>query len=118
MLTSASATAKKTLAAYPGTSGRPTTVTFASLRSCGLGQDGVFHGDVLDRSGDDGAGLVGVRRPDVDRNVVTAGVFHAAQHEHLSARRHLGISSKVTVSSRRALGTMRGSAVKMPSTSV
>ena len=28
------------------------------------------------------------------------------------------ISSKVTVSSRRALGTMRGSAVKMPSTSV
>ena len=54
------------------------------------GQDGVFHGDVLDRSGDDGAGLVGVRRPDVDGNVVAAGVFHAAQHEHLRpGRRHL-----------------------------
>ncbi len=35
-------------------------------------------------------GLVGVRRPNVDRNVVAAGVFHAAQHEHLGpARRHL-----------------------------
>ena len=31
------------------------------------------------------AGLVRVRRPDVDRNVVAACVFHAAQHQHLGA---------------------------------
>ena len=34
---------------------------------------------------DEGAGLVRVRRPDVHRNVVAAGVFHAAQHQHLGA---------------------------------
>ncbi|SKV10406.1 Uncharacterised protein [Mycobacteroides abscessus subsp. abscessus] len=34
MLISASATARNTLAAYPGTSGMPTTVTLASPRSC------------------------------------------------------------------------------------
>ena len=51
------------------------------------GQDGVFHGDVLHRSVDDGAGLVGVRRADVHRHVVAAGVLHAAQHQHLGAAR-------------------------------
>ena len=54
------------------------------------GQDGVFHGYVLDRSDNDGAWFVRVRRPDVHRNVVAACVFHAAQHQHLGAAgRHL-----------------------------
>src|SRR5690606_8169080 len=49
------------------------------------GEDGVFHGDVLDRSFDDGARIVGVRRPDVDGQVETARVLDAAQHQHLGS---------------------------------
>ncbi len=54
---------------------------------CDSGQDGVFHGDVLYRSGHEGAGFVRVRRPDVDGNVVATGVLDAAQHQHLGTAR-------------------------------
>ena len=54
------------------------------------GEDRVFHRDVLHRTFDERARLIGVRRAHVNGNVVTAGVFHATQHEHLgAARRHL-----------------------------
>ena len=86
MLTSASATARKTRAAYPGMSGIPDDghLGLAAV-VCDSGQKGAFHGCVLDRSDDDGAGFVRIRRPDVHRNVVAASVFHAAQHQYLGA---------------------------------
>jgi len=121
MLTSASATARNTLAAYPGMSGIPTTVTLASLRSCATPvKRGLFHGYVLDRSDDDSARYFRIRRPDMHRQGCNGGPYSTqrsistlAPHAAISS-----ISSKVTVSSLRALGTMRGSALKTPSTSV
>ena len=57
---------------------------------CDSGQNGVFHAYVLYRSGHKRAGFVRVRRPDMNRNIVAAGVFHTAKHQHLGpARRQL-----------------------------
>ena len=120
MLTSASATARNTLAAYPGMSGIPTTVTLASLRSCATpvrmaSSMGMSLIDPMTKvpgfsEYDDRTwtGRLYRRAYSTQRSISTL-----APHAAISS-----ISSKVTVSSLRALGTIRGSALKTPSTSV
>ena len=65
-------------------------------------------------------GSCGVGAADVHRDAVAAGVLDAAQHEHLGAGggqlEHLLVGDGVQPLARS--GTIRGSAVKTPSTSV
>ncbi|CFS35214.1 Uncharacterised protein [Mycobacterium tuberculosis] len=120
MLTSASATALNTLAAYPGMSGSPTMVTLASLRSCATP---VRMGSSMGTSLIDPTTTV-PGLSEYDDRTCTGILWRRAYSTQRSISTLApqaaisSISSKVTVSSFRALRTMRGSALKMPSTSV
>ncbi len=118
-LTLRSARARNSAAATPGWSGTPVTVTLASELSWVDGRDdGLLHGRVL--LDDPGARLPREAGADVERHVVVAGELDGAQLRHAAAatRDISSISSKLTVASRRAHGTTRGSAVNTPDTSV
>jgi hypothetical protein len=120
MLLSAAATVAKIFAASPGSSGTPTIVILASLRSCATpviracstGRSSIepvtiVPGlDVYDER--TWMGMPERRAYSTQRSMSTLAP-HAANSS---------ISSYVTWEMCRALGTMRGSAVKTPSTSV
>ena len=89
------------------------------------GDDGCFHGGLLmglvvDAARDHGAVQLAERGPHVDRDVVAAGVLDAPQVQDLRAAggqlEHLLVGDARRACGR--VGTIRGSAVKTPSTSV
>jgi hypothetical protein len=120
ILISASASARKMAAASPGRSGTPTTVIFDSLRSCATPE---MIACSTERSSIEPV----TRVPgscEYDERTCTFTPYRRPYSTHLRCNTLVpqaaisSISSYVTVSSRRAVGTMRGSAVKTPSTSV
>jgi hypothetical protein len=81
------------------------------------GDQRVFHG--LLSSDDEGTGPVLEARPAVDAHAVVARVLDRAQLQHAGARgRHLEHLLEGDDGSLRASGTIRGSALKTPATSV
>src|SRR6266508_1084136 len=116
--TPASARGRKTRAAIPGRSGTPRIVAFASEVSCAIPEMIARSSDspsvttrVPSASENDErtcSGTPWFRAYSTERSIKTFAP-HAARSS---------ISSYVTVSSLRASGTIRGSAVKTPSTSV
>ncbi len=57
---------------------------FAAVMS-DAGDQCLLHGKILHRSGDHGAGVLRVRRADMDRHLEAPRVLDAAQHQHLGA---------------------------------
>ena len=121
-LTPASASARNNVAATPGRSGTCSIVTLASRRVVRDARDDRLlhrcHRRIL--LGDPGARRPGEARTNVHLHVVVARELDRPQREHAAAgRRHL--EHLVERDARRACapcGTMRGSAVYTPSTSV
>jgi hypothetical protein len=110
MLTSASATARKMLAASPGLSGTPTTVTRASDRSCAT--------PLMMAASTSGSWVISVPGLLENDDRTTSGTEYRRAYSTQRRCRILApdaasssISSYETVGRNRAFGTMRGSAL-------
>ena len=118
-LMSASASGSEQCRRDAGPVGHADTVTLASDMSVhDAGDDRIFHVGLL--LGDPRAGLPGERGPDVERDVVVAGELDRAHGGPWTAGAgHLEhLVEGDAVASLRACGTIRGSVVNTPVTSV